>query len=167
MSSISADGGDVQTRNCPDCGDEMEYDVIREHGTELETTLYQGWWCSSCHQGNIECGDCDSLHHPDFKCEPKQGALFEKARDELGGKTKVPRYGIIPLEECDTIDGGTPVYIVEDRCPNYDCDGDLVFRLVRNEDFADQYPHDITYEYESILEYCTEFEDGDCSYHKP
>ncbi|WP_273837251.1 hypothetical protein [Halococcus sp. PRR34] len=167
MSSNSADGGDAQTRDCPDCGEEMTYDAIREHGTEFETTLYQGWWCSSCVQGMVECGECDSLHHPDFECEPKQEARIEAAREDLGGKAKLPRYGVVSLEECDTIDDGTPVYIVEDRCPNHDCDGDLVFRLVRNDDFTDRYPHEITFEYEAVLEYCTEFEDGDCSYHKP
>lgn len=158
-------GGDAQTRDCPDCGEEMEYDIIREHGCEFETTLYLGWWCSNCHKGMVGCGECDSLHHPDYECQPKQEARFEAAQDELGGKAKIPRYGVMSLEECETTEDNGLVYIVEDRCPHSGCDGDLVFELVRNDGFAKQYPHVIEYEYEAIFEHCSRLDEG-CSYRR-
>lgn len=168
MSSTQStgNGSEEQTRNCPDCGEEMKYDAIREHGTEFETTEYMGWWCSSCCQGMWHCGECDSLHHPDFECLPKQEARLKEAQEEVGGKAKIPRYGKIPIEQCETTDDGDPVYIVEDRCPNTECNGDLIFALVRNDNFAKKYPDIIEYEFEAIFEYCSELEDGECSYRR-
>jgi hypothetical protein len=164
--SISADGGndgDAQTRNCPDCSEEMEYDVIREHGTRKETTLYQGWWwCSNCRKGMVACGECDSLHHPDFECEPKRKARFKAAQEAFGGKVEIPRHGTVSIDDCETIDEGTPVYIIDDGCP--DCEGDLIFELVRNSDFAEKHPPKV--EYEAICEYCSQLNDG-CSYRRP
>jgi hypothetical protein len=163
--SISADGGndgDAQTRNCPDCSEEMEYDVIREHGTRKETTLYQGWWCSNCRKGMVACGECDSLHHPDFECEPKRKARFKAAQEAFGGKVEIPRHGTISIDDCETIDEGTPVYIIDDGCPH--CEGDLIFELVRNDGFAEKRPP--TVEYEAICEYCSQLNDG-CSYRRP
>jgi hypothetical protein len=165
MSSISADGGEAQTRDCPDCGSEMEFQIIIEHGCEFETTQYQGWWCSSCSKGMIACGECDGLHHPDFICEPQRKARLEAAKDEYGGTAKVPGHGIIPVEELETIGEGTPVYVIEDGCPNPDCDGDHIFEMVEDSNFAKgRRP---TAEYQPICDYCSEFGDGECTYRQP
>jgi hypothetical protein len=165
MSSISADGGEAQTRNCPDCGSEMNHEIITEHGTRWETTLYKGWWCSSCGRGMVDCGECDSLHHPDFICEPKRKARLEAAKEDYGSKAKVPGHGIIPVEELETIGEGTPVYVIEDGCPNLKCDGDRVFEMVQDDNFATgRRP---TAEYQAICDYCSEFDNGECAYRQP
>lgn len=170
--SISTDGGtgtdgdgDAQTRDCPDCGEEMNYDVIREHGCEFETTLYQGWYCSSCLKGMIACGECDSLHHPDYECQPKRKARLEAAQEAFGGKVEIPRHGTVSIDDCETIGEGTPVYIIDDGCPDYDCEGDLIFELVRNDGFAEKRPPEV--EYEAICEHCSRLDEGECSYRRP
>lgn len=167
--SISTDGGtgnggDAQTRDCPDCGEKMEYDVIREHGCEFETTLYQGWYCSSCLKGMVACGECDGLHHPDYECQPKRKARLEAAQEAFGGKVEIPRHGTVSIDDCETIDEGTPVYIIDGGCPDYGCEGDLIFELVRNDGFAENRPPEV--EYEAICEYCSQLNDG-CSYRRP
>jgi hypothetical protein len=161
MSSTQSDrnGSDEQTRNCPDCGNEMEYDVIREHGCEFETTLYMGWWCSSCSNGMIHCGDCDSLHHPDYECEPQRNARIEAAREDMGGTAKIPRQGLVDIETHGT-DDEPPLYVIDGGCPH--CDGDLVFVLVRNDGFAKQRPVPDP-EYEAVAEHCSQLNEG-CSY---
>ena len=153
---------DEQTRNCPDCGDEMDYDVIREHGTEFATTLYQGWWCSNCSKGMVHCDDCNSLHHPDFECAPKKKARLENAREQWGGVAEIPRYGFIDIDDCELIDDNTAVYSKDGRCPH--CGGDLIFELRRNPRFAHQRPHPDP-EYTAIAEYCSKITDG-CSYRR-
>ena len=168
--STSTDGGtdDASTRNCPDCGTAMSHEVITEDGTPQETTLYQGWWCPSCSRGMIYCGECDDLHHPDRICEPKRKARLEAAQEAFGGKATIPGHGTVDVDNCETIGEGTPVYIIDDGCPEDDCNGDLVIELVHNEDFAEQCPPDI--EYEPICEYCSEFDHADddaCSHHLP
>jgi hypothetical protein len=168
MSSISADGGtdrEAQTRNCPDCGSELEYDVITEHGTEEETTLYEGWYCSSCLKGMVGCAHCESLHHPDVICEAERKARLEAAKEKYGSMAKVPDHGLVPVEECETIGEGTLVYIIDEGCPEPDCDGDLIFEMVQKSDFAEgRRPRA---EYQPICDYCSEFDDGECSHRRP
>ncbi|GAA0449008.1 hypothetical protein MUK72_15105 (plasmid) [Halococcus dombrowskii] len=165
MSSTSADGDEGQTRDCPDCGSEMEYDVIKEAGNEQQTTLYEGWWCSSCRCGMVACEHCDGLHHPDFICEPERKARLEAAKEKYGSTAKVPGHGLVPLEECETIGKGTPVYIIDDGCPEDDCDGDLVFEMVKTSDFAKGRRPEA--EYQPICDYCSKFDDGECSHRRP
>jgi hypothetical protein len=163
MSSTQSDrnGSDEQTRNCPDCGNEMEYDAIREHGCEFETTLYMGWWCSSCRNGMIACGDCDSLHHPDYECEPQRTARIEAAIEDMGGKATIPRHGLVDIETHGT-DDDPPLYVIDGGCPS--CDGDLVFVLVRNEEFAKRRPVPNP-EYKAVAEHCSQLDEG-CSYRR-
>lgn len=156
---------DEQTRDCPTCGGEMEYDVICEHGAEDKTTLYMGWWCSSCRQGMIACGKCDSLHHPDTVCEPKRKARVDEAREAYGNKAKVPGHGIVPIEECEIIGKETPVYIIDDACPNPECNGALIFEMVQKTNFAQGRRPEA--EYQPICDYCSELDDGKCSHRRP
>jgi hypothetical protein len=165
MSSTSADGGEAQTRNCPDCGTELEFDIITEHGTEEETTMYEGLWCSTCRRGMVACSGCNGLHHPDRICEPKREARLEAAKEMYGDKAKVPGHGIIPVEELETIGEGTLVFIDEDGCPKSDCDGDLVFEMVEVADFANI--HHPKPKYQPMCDYCTEFDNGNCTHRRP
>ena len=160
--AISTDGGsddDEPTRNCPDCGSELDYDIITEHGTRYETTEYMGWWCENCGKGMTECEHCDSLHHPDRTCEPQRKAEFEQARDVYGQKAQVPGVGEVSLDECETQGEGTLIYVEEDGCP--DCGGDVIHELIPDENFA-RFP--ANYEFTAILLFCTE---DDCTHRKP
>ena len=166
--SISTDGGsDAQTPNCPDCGDELSHEPITEHGTRWDTTQYMGWWCSNCGKGKVQCGACDSLHHPDDECIP---LLHERVRElykAFGGMAKVPGEGTIPIDECELNDQGCAVFRKDD-CPMTDCDGDHLYILKHDKRFMDR-PHP-TPEYKPVAERCSEFDHQDddaCSFHKP
>ena len=166
--SISTDGGsDAQSPNCPDCGDDLDYEIITEDGTEHETTKYAGWWCRNCVKGMTHCEHCADLHHPDRICEAERKARLEAAQEAFGGTAAIPGHGAVDVDDLETIGEGTPVFILEDGCPEDDCDGDLVYHLVSSDDFAEGEP---SAEYEPVAEHCSNFDHQDddaCTYHRP
>ena len=166
--SISTDGGsDAQSPNCPDCGDDLDYEIITEDGTRRETTKYAGWWCRNCVKGMTHCGACDSLHHPDHECIPLLHGRVREAYSELSGMAEIPGEGTIPIDECELNGQGCAVFRKDD-CPMTDCDGDHLYILKHDQRFLDgQFP---TPEYTTVAERCSEFDHQDddaCSFHKP
>jgi hypothetical protein len=170
MSSISGNGGtdrEAQTRDCPACGDDLQYNGVRERKTVWKTTLSEEWWCSSCQQRIIACEHCESLHQLGDICAPKRGARFKIAKEIYGAKAKIPGEGIVPISECEAIDGVDPAYVADDGCPEDECDGDLIHSLVQACTFTRGLQSEA--EYLASYEVCSEFEEGDngCSHREP
>lgn len=136
-------------RQCPECGAEMERDVISEHGNENATTEYMGWWCPD-HGGHIECDACDLLHHPDHVCEAKRADRFAETR----GVGVIPNGPTISIEDCYNVSDGTATYRHDGGCP--DCGGDLEVFLEQTEEMTPP----IGPEWQPYAERCTQYGDG-------
>ncbi|MFC6965003.1 hypothetical protein [Halocatena marina] len=137
------------TRPCPDCGTELEHDVITETGNENATTHYMGWWCPE-HGGHIECDACDQPHHPDYVCASKRSARFAETR----GMGVLPNGTSIEIEDCYDVGNGWATYRLEEGCRH--CGGDLEVFLEQTQETTPP----IGPEWQPSAECCTQYGNG-------
>ena len=115
----------------------------------------------------IQCGACESLHHPDHECLPLLHGRVREAYEAYAGMAEVPGEGLISIDECELNGKGCAVFNKGD-CPIFGCDGDHLYVLKHDNRFMDgRRP---TPEYTTVADQCSKFDHEDedaCSYHRP